>query len=548
MNEIEAKLKQEIKRALLSTFGLEVEENNIVIELPKIKGQGDYSSTVALRYAKELKSNPRLVAEKLKDYLDSSSLPLEKIAVAGPGFINFYFKNVALANIINTVIEKNDDYGQNQSGLGQKVLVEYVSVNPTGDMHVGHSKAAAWGDSVTRLMKASSYDVLREYYINDAGSQIDNLANSLISRYLELFNIDYPLPEDGYHGADIIEIAKNIKKDEGDKWVNADPNERFLYFKEEGTRRELQKIKNVLTDFGVEFDSWVSEKKVRSEGRVEKVIETLKTKGLTYENDGALWFKSTDFGDDKDRVLIKKDGLYTYLTPDIAYHAYKIERGYPKLIDLLGADHHGYINRMKAALQALGNPKDCLEIDLVQMVRLMKDGQEVKMSKRTGNAIALSELIEEIGVDSLRYFFCSRDVSTHLDFDLDLAVKQTSENPVYYAQYAYARICSILKAAPKFEKQKEYGLLNEPKEIALLKLISEFTNEVSGAAKTRSPNKICNYIQRLAQAFHGFYESCKVVNPANMDLTNQRVGLLLATKITLKNAFYLIGVSAPEKM
>jgi len=548
MSELETKLKLTIKDAFKKAFSLDVEENNIIIEIPKNVDQGDYSTTIAMRYAKQLQNNPRVIAEKLKEELLNSSLPIEKIEIAGPGFINFYFQKSALANVINTVLDLDSKYGENNIGQGQKVLVEYVSVNPTGDMHVGHSKAAAWGDSLTRLMKASGYDILREYYINDAGSQIDNLGHSLLSRYLELFGIDYPLPEDGYHGPDIIEIAKDIKKDDGDKWINADEDARIQYFKEEGTKRELAKIKAVLERFGVEFDSWMSEKKIRSEKRVEKVIKTLEEKGLTYEQDGALWFKSTDFGDDKDRVLRKRDGLYTYLTPDIAYHAYKIERGYPKLIDLLGADHHGYINRMKAALQALGNPKDCLEVDLVQMVRLMKDGEEVKMSKRTGNAIALYELIDEIGVDPLRYFFCSRDVSTHLDFDLDLAVKQTSENPVYYAQYAFARVCSILRTAPAFERKEKYDLLKEQKEIDLLKLINEFPNEVAGAAKTRSPNKICNYIQKMAQAFHAFYEACKVVNPNNLELTNQRVGLLLATKITLRNAFNLIGVSAPEKM
>ncbi|NLB11200.1 arginine--tRNA ligase [bacterium] len=546
MNRLEKVLKEALVQAFKNSFNLVVED--IMLEIPKNSLLGDYSSNVALRYAKTLKTKPQIVANKLKEELLAFSLPVHKIEVAGPGFINFYLKESALASCINVVIEKADRYGENKTGAGQKVLVEYVSVNPTGDVHVGHSKAAAWGDSTTRLMKASSYEVLREFYINDGGNQIDNLGESLLSRYLELFDLDYPMPTDGYYGPDIIEIAQDIKDCDGDKWLTVDQKERLEYFKTEGTKRELEKIQEVLSRFGVTFDSWISEKKIREDGRIEEVIERLHKAGFLYEEDGALWFASTRYGDDKDRVLRKQDGSYTYLAPDIAYHAYKIERGYSKLVDLFGADHHGYVARIKAALQALGNDSDCLEVDLVQMVRLLKDGTEVKMSKRTGNVITLSELIEDIGVDPLRYFFCSRDVSSHLDFDLDLAVKQSADNPVYYAQYAHARICSILKMAPSFKKQEVYSLLTHEKEVELLKLNTDLPNEVASAAKTRGPKTISNYIQLLAQAFHAFYGLCKVIDSKNPKLSNERCGLLLACKITMKNALNLIGVSAPEKM
>lgn len=550
MNKIENLLKSEIINVLKEKFNHEINLDDpiLVIEIPKDSTLGDYSCSIAMKLARVLKQNPRNIAIAIQEGLLSTSLPLKKVEIAGPGFINFFIEESSLAACINQIIGAGDNYGYNESGNHEKILVEYVSANPTGDLHVGHARGAAIGDSITRLLNMSGYDCTREYYINDAGNQIDNLGKSVLVRYLQLFNIEATLPEDGYHAVDIIKIAEQIKEKDGDKWVNLSDEERLPYFKDAAKEIELGKIKEILKEFKVEFDVWTSEQSLYKANKVESTLTALKESGHTYELDGAIWLRTTTFGDDKDRVLKKKNGLYTYLMPDIAYHLDKLQRGYTHLVDLLGADHHGYIARMKAALMAFGYPKETLDIDILQMVRLIENGVEVKMSKRTGKAVTLRDIIDDIGVDAARYFFCSRAADTHLDFDLTLAKSQTSDNPVFYAQYAHARICSILRNAPEFKQQEEYTLLTHEKEIDLLKQINEFPAEVSLAAKTRSPNKICNYIQKLAQMFHAFYGACKVVDQTNPELTNERVALLLATKIVLKNALSIIGVSAPEQM
>ena len=406
------------------------------------------------------------------------------------------------------------------------------------------------GDSICRIMSAAGYDVTREYYINDAGNQITNLALSLYARYLQLFGIEKELPEDGYHGKDIIEIAKNIKEELGDQFINVDEQEAITYFRKIGTEHELQKIKDILKEYRVLHDVWFSETSLYDENKVKPTIQKLKERGYTYEADGALWFKSTEFGDDKDRVLIKTDGSYTYLTPDIAYHLNKLDRGYEYLVDLLGADHHGYIARMKAAIQALGYNSDQLNIDIMQMVRMVENGEVVKMSKRTGNAVTIKDLIEDIGVDAARYFFVSKAASSPFDFDLGLAKSKSNENPVYYAQYAHARMCSILNQAKNvgIDIANHYELITHEKEIELVKHINEFRNEIVESAKIRAPHKIANYIQRLAQLFHSFYNDCYVIDENNKELSSQRLALVVASQITLKNALNLIGVSAPEKM
>lgn len=547
MNVIETNLKGSIEAAVKKLYDQTLEDGMIMIEIPKDSSNGDYSTNIAMRLTKLLRKNPQIIAQEIKGELEASCKDVKKIEIAGPGFINFWMNSASLADIINTAIEQGDKYGQNTSGNGLRILVEYVSANPTGDLHLGHARGAVWGDCICRLLNASGYDCLREYYINDAGNQMVNLGLSLYARYAQLFGRDEKLPEDGYHAQDVADIAKIVKEEQGDKWLDK-PEGWLEFFIEEGRRLELAKIERDLKNYRVEFDSWISEKSFYANGRVEAAIQKIKDLGLTYEEDGALWFKTTEFGDDKDRVLRKNDGTLTYLTPDIANHIYKYERGYTKLVNLWGADHHGYIARMKAALVALGYPKDGLEVDIIQMVRLVENGEEVKMSKRTGNAVTIRELCEDIGVDAARYFFVSRAVDTHFDFDLGLARKQTNENPVYYAQYAYARICSILRQAPEFKKLDSYNLLVEEKEVALLKHINEFVGVVSDAAATRSPNKICNYIQKLASYFHSFYGAHKIIDPENEALTNQRLGLLIATKITLANALDLIGISAPEKM
>lgn len=547
MNKIENGLKQSIEKAVKKLYQLDLEDGVIMIEIPKDSSKGDYSTNIAMRLTKLVRKNPQMIASELVNEISESASDVQAVEVAGPGFINFRMKKNALAAIINTVLDQEAKYGHNDSGNGTKILVEYVSANPTGDLHLGHARGAAWGDCITRLLSASGYDCLREYYINDAGNQMVNLGKSLYARYAQLFGKEVELPEDGYHGPDVMEIAKTVKAEQGDKWLDQ-PEGWLAFFQNEGRRLELEKIEKDLEYYRCGFDSWVSEQSLYDDGRVENCMEHMKKMGLTFEEDGALWFKSTKYGDDKDRVLKKSDGTLTYLTPDIANHMYKFERGYTKLVNLWGADHHGYIPRMKAAIEALGHGPNDLEVDIIQMVRLVEDGQEVKMSKRTGNAITIRELCDDIGVDAARYFFVSRAVDTHLDFDLGLARKQTNENPVYYAQYAHARICSILRQAPKFERMDNYELLVEEKEVALLKLINEFTDVVADAALTRSPNKICNYIQKLASYFHSFYGAHKIIDDSNAALTNQRLGLLLATKTTLANALDLIGISAPEKM
>ena len=525
VNKIEIALKEALKKAMVKcNFVEDYEIDQITIEIPKEKSHGDYSTNIAMQLTRLLRKNPRMIAEELIEAIDKKEANIDSIEIAGPGFINMFMKKDALTSIIKEVLAEKDDYGKSDAGKGIKYNVEFVSANPTGDLHLGHAKGAAVGDSICRIMSAAGYDVTREYYINDAGNQIYNLALSLYARYREAFGLDFELPEDGYHGQDIKDIAVKIKEEVGDKYLNADHDEMIAFFRKEGTKFELQKIKDILAEFRVKFDVWFSETSLYEENKVVPTIEKLKEKGFTYEQDGALWFKSTEFGDDKDRVLIKSDGSYTYLTPDIAYHLNKLDRGYEYLVDLLGADHHGYINRMKAAIQALGYNSDQLNIDILQMVRMMENGEVVKMSKRTGNAITIKDLIDDIGVDATRYFFAAKAANTPYDFDLTLAKSKSNDNPVYYAQYAHARMCSILRQSKENDITiaDHFELLVNDKEMALLKHINEFRNEIADSAKSRSPHKIANYIQRLAQLFHSFYNDCYVIDKENIELSMQR--------------------------
>ena len=546
---IEERIIEAINRVLKDKLAFTAEEGMIMLEIPKDNRNGDYSTNIAMRLTKLLQKKPQEIAGIIKDALMEKLDIIEKIEIAGPGFINFWLKKESMANIINTIIDMKDDYGSSDTGKGKKYLEEYVSANPTGPLHCGHARGAAWGDSVARIMNKAGFAVSREYYINDAGAQILNLGRSLLARYRELFGLDFTLPEDGYHGPDVIEIARAIKEKDGDRYLNMPEDEAVRIFMDLGKNLELERIKKDLEYYGCEFDSWISEQWIVDQGLVEKAVEKMDKMGLLYEKDGAIWFAASKYGDDKDRVLKKSDGYYTYMTPDIANHLYKYDRGYEYLVNIWGADHHGYIPRMKAAMEALGYPRDNLQVDLCQMVRMVENGEEVKMSKRTGNAITLRELCDDIGVDCTRYFFLSKALDTHMDFDLTLARTRNNDNPVYYAQYAYARICSVLKqAANGYHKQDAYTLLNDPKEIDLIKHITSFTDVVADAAVNRSPNKICNFIQKLAQYFHSFYGACKINDMNNPELTNERLALADATRITLKNALELLGVSAPEQM
>ena len=551
INKIEATLKGALKQAIIACgFVEEYDQESITIEIPKDKSHGDYSTNLAMQLTKLLKRNPRQIAEAIIEALDKENANIEKVEIAGPGFINLFLAKDSMTSIIKEVLEEKEAYGTTTYGQGTKYNVEFVSANPTGDLHLGHAKGAAVGDSICRIMSAAGYDVTREYYINDAGNQIHNLALSLYARYKQAFGQDVTMPEDGYHGKDIIDIATKIKEIDGDKYLEMDEGKAIVFFRNKGTEYELQKIKDILNEFRVSFDVWFSETSLYENDRVVPTIEKLKAAGYTYEEEGALWFKSTEFGDDKDRVLIKSDGSYTYLTPDIAYHLNKLDRGYEYLVDLLGADHHGYINRMKAAIQALGYNADQLNIDIIQMVRMMNNGEPVKMSKRTGNAVTIKDLIEEIGVDATRYFFVSKAANTPFDFDIGLAKSKSNENPVYYAQYAHARMCSIKAQAAKanIDYSDKYDLLVNPKEIELVKHINEFRNVIIDSAINRTPHKITNYVQRLAQLFHSFYNECYVIDEDNLELSGQRLALVEATRITMANALNLIGVSAPEKM
>jgi len=547
MNKIENILKEVLQLAIEKTFDYQINISDVFIELPKDKGHGDYATNVAMQLAKILKQSPQAIATAIIENLDLEKGNIESCETAGPGFINFIIKSDSLTSIIKTVLLENDKYGSSDFGKKEKYNLEFVSANPTGDLHPGHARGAAMGDSVARIMEFAGYDVTREYYINDAGSQITNMALSLQARYLQHFGVDADIPEDGYKGKDIIDIAERLAKEVEDKYVKLPPKESLNYFREYGLIIGLEKIKNTLEAFRVKYDVWSSEQSIYDNGLVEESLKRLKALNVTYSKDGALWLKTTNFGDDKDRVLVKSDGTYTYLTPDIAYHMDKFDRGFDKLVDFLGADHHGYINRLKAAIAALGRNKNDLNVDIIQMVRMIKDNQEYKMSKRTGNALSLDDLVEEAGIDAMRYLFVSKAADSHMDFDIDMAVKQSNENPVYYVQYAHARLCSILRNVDDFKEPDSYNLLVHKKETILMKQINEFTKVINEAAKSRQPHKICNYVCKLASLFHSFYGDCKVI-VEDKQLKNQRVALVRATKITIKNALDLIGVEAVERM
>ncbi|MCA1033351.1 MULTISPECIES: arginine--tRNA ligase [Bacillus] len=553
VEQVQSNLKEEIKQAVIKA-GLAAEEQipDVILETPKEKAHGDYSTNMAMQLARVAKKAPRMIAEQLIENFDSSKASIEKIEIAGPGFINFYMNNSYLTNLIPTVLNAGDQYGETNTGNGQKVQIEFVSANPTGDLHLGHARGAAVGDSLSSILAKAGYDVSREYYINDAGNQINNLALSVEARYFQALGMEKEMPADGYHGADIIGIGQRLADEFGDKYVNADEKERFDAFREYGLKYEMEKLKKDLEDFRVPFDVWYSETSLYQNGKIDDALKALKENGHVYEEEGATWFRSTEFGDDKDRVLIKNDGSYTYLTPDIAYHKDKLERGFEKLINVWGADHHGYIPRMKAAIQALGYGKDALEVEIIQLVHLYKNGEKMKMSKRTGKAVTMRDLVDEVGLDAVRYFFAMRSADTHMDFDLDLAVSQSNDNPVYYAQYAHARISSILRQGEEqgmaLSADADFSLISAEKEIDLLKKLGEFPQAVAEAAEKRMPHRITNYIFELASAFHSFYNAEKVLDSDNPEKTKARLGLIKAVQTALRNALKLIGVSAPEKM
>lgn len=525
----------------------------ITLEVPKDKSHGDLATNVAMQLTRIAKKNPRQIAENILEHLDMAKASIEKAEIAGPGFINFTLDKGYLYPIVALVEEQGDNYGRIATGEGQKVQMEFVSANPTGSLHLGHARGAAVGDALCNVLDFAGYEVTREYYINDAGNQVVNLIKSLEARYLQELGQDAEMPEDGYHGEDIKGFAKELVAEKGDSLLSMDPGERAAFLRQFGLEKELDKIKRDLNRFRVHFDEWFSETSLYENGLVEKSLEELKSKGEAYEKDGATWLRTTDYGDDKDRVLVKNDGTYTYLTPDIAYHRNKYERGYDKILNIWGADHHGYIPRMKAAMEALGNDPDKLIVLIAQMVSLFQDGEKVKMSKRTGKAVTMEDLMDEVGVDAIRYFFTMRSMDSHLDFDMDLAVSTSNENPVFYVQYAHARICSVFRQAEEQGvhllplSEVNLSVLTTEHEYDILRKIGELPQEVSLAAENYAPHRLIRYVYELASLFHSYYRAERVITE-DADQTQARLALLRAVRTVIANVLRLMGVSAPERM
>lgn len=528
----------------LRELEIEYDDEKIVVEIPKDKNNGDFSTNVAMQLVKILKTNPREIAEKIVDVIKENEC-IENVEIAGPGFINIYLDDEYIFSGIETVIEKDSDYGKSNIGKNEKINIEFVSANPTGILHLGTARGAAYGSNLANILNFAGYNVTKEYYINDAGNQINNLGLSIKERYKGLCGLKENMPEDGYYGLEIVDIAKKIYEEHKDSKLD----DTIEYFKEYGVNYLLNIIKTDLKDFGVTFDVWTSEKAIRAKGRIKESLKILEEKGLIYNADNATFLKTTDYGDDKDRVLIKTDGSYTYLVPDIAYHLDKFDRGYDYLVDVFGADHHSYVSRLKASIEALGYNKDKLEVRLLQMVRLLRDGDVVKMSKRTGGNVTIRELVDEIGIDAARYFFATRSLDGQMDFDISLALKQSSDNPFFYVGYAHARICSIINEA----NDKNIGIntdinsiIDEDSKNLLLK-VYEFCDVVESAAIKKEPHLITNYVYELASQFHNYYSKHRILTDDEKK-SSKRLGLIKTVGITIKNALMLIGVTAPDKM
>lgn len=524
---------------------------DVLLEVPPQKEFGDFATNIAMQSARIAHKSPRMIADILLRHLDAPWL--EKAEAAGAGFINFFLKHDIIYDTLCHILEQGKQYGQAPLRVEDTVQVEYVSANPTGPLHVGHGRGAAYGSALVNLLRAAGYNVQSEYYINDAGNQMNNLAASVNARYLELFGKKAEIPENGYHGADIIDTARAIIEQDGDKYLQMDEKDRLEIFKNRAYEEKLKALKRDLESFNVTFDKWFSERTLHPEA-IKKACETLKGNGNMYEKDGALWLKSTAYGDDKDRVVIRDNGVPTYLAADIAYHKNKYERQFKKLINIWGADHHGYVARVKAAMAALGLDPNQLEILLLQMVSLFRNGELVKMSKRTGQAITLNELIEEVGTDAARYFFIMRSLDTQLDFDLDLAKSHSNENPVYYIQYANARIFSIYKQIAEngdvFDmtwKNTKWDKLKEERELALIKKMAAYPEEIRKAAADRAPHRIAHFVYEMAGLFHAFYNNCHIIQ-SDKELEEARLALVTAVQITIANCLAVLGISAPETM
>lgn len=558
VKEVENKLYEAIENAVKSAIENgdlpQADIPKFIIEKPADKKNGDFSSNIAMAGARAFHGAPRMIAEAIVKNFSLDGGYIDRCEIAGPGFINFYLSDKYYSDVLKDIVASGDSYGRSDYGEGKRILVEFVSANPTGPMHIGNARGGAIGDCLASVLDAAGYDVQREFYVNDAGNQIEKFATSLEVRYLQECGKDVELPEDAYHGEDITVHARNFFNEVGDKYAECDSQERRDALVAYALPKNIAGLEADLGKYRIKYDKWFRESTLHKDGSVQKVIEALKEKGVTYEQDGALWFKASEFGNDKDIVLIRANGIPTYIVPDIAYHYNKlVTRGYDKAIDVLGADHHGYIPRMKAALTALGLDADRLDIVIMQMVRLVRNGETIKLSKRSGKAITLNTLLEEIPIDAARFFFNLREPNSHFDFDLELAAKQSSENPVYYVQYAHARICSIIKKAAEegievvTPSAEALNKLNSDEERDLISHLAGLTDEIIGAAKNYDPAKITHYVIDLATLFHKFYNAHRVVSD-DKELTEARLFLCTAVKNTIKNILVMLKVDVPEAM
>ena len=558
VKEVENKLYEAIENAVKTATQNgdlpQADMPKFIIEKPADKKNGDFSSNIAMAGARSFHQAPRTIAQAIVKNFSLDGGYIDKCEIAGPGFINFYLSDKYYSDVLKDIVASGDSYGRSNYGEGKKILVEFVSANPTGPMHIGNARGGAIGDCLASVLDAAGYDVQREFYVNDAGNQIEKFATSLEVRYLQECGKDVELPEDAYHGEDITVHAKNFYNEVGNKYAECESKERRNALVAYALPKNIAGLEEDLGKYRIKYDKWFRESTLHKDGSVQKIIEALKEKGVTYEQDGALWFKASEFGNDKDIVLIRANGIPTYIVPDIAYHYNKlVTRGYDKAIDVLGADHHGYIPRMKAALTALGLDADRLDIVIMQMVRLVRNGETIKLSKRSGKAITLNTLLEEIPIDAARFFFNLREPNSHFDFDLELAAKQSSENPVYYVQYAHARICSIIKKAADegieitVPSVEALNRLNSSEERDLVSHLADLTDEIVGAAKNYDPAKITHYVIELATLFHKFYNAHRVVSE-DRELTEARLYLCTAVKNTIKNILVMLKVDVPESM
>lgn len=523
-------------------------------EIPADSKNGDVSTNAAMVCARPFRNNPRKIAEAIVSKIDLNGSYFARCEVAGPGFINFFYSTEWYATVVATVLEQKEKYGETDLGAGKSVLVEFVSANPTGPMHIGNARGGAIGDCLASVLEKAGYEVAREFYINDAGNQIEKFKTSLEVRYLQIYKPETELPEDAYKGQDIIDHANAFNEIYGDKYVNADSEERRQALCDFALPKNIQKLHDDLGKYRIQYDKWFNESTLHKDGSVQRVIEQLKASGHTYEKDGALWFKTTEFGDEKDRVLVRENGVPTYLVPDIAYHYNKLAvRKFDKAVDIFGADHHGYIARIKASMTALGVDADRLDIVIMQMVNLVRNGEKYKLSKRSGKAITLSTLLDEIPIDAARFFFNLREPNSHFDFDLDLAVSQTSQNPVYYVQYAHARICSVLKKMNeegievKSLDKAALSVLTAPKEQEMIKHLATLPNVINEAAKAYDPAKVTKYVIDLATMYHKFYNNCRIMGE-DESVMQARLSLSLAVKQVIKNILDMLKITCPESM